>query len=396
VSEFDGAGIDTVHLSFRESPELGALDLIAQLGDLIDAVGLNGGLTPRNRGLHGFENGVTYSAGITVDWTENTGGGPNAGYASVQAKGEFFEGLGAEESAFALLLLSDLKPKSCTRLDLQMTHCTEPLVPAIVRDYRAGLLKTKLKKTFEPKGAETKGGLYPKGATLCHGSRQSENYARQYDKHLEQLVKGDPNPGPPRRRDEVELKGYTAQAVWDELVAVITADGDAPVSTWRAEARYVKQAVRHYLPIRDISQWEGKQVPINWASSAPEPLWWAQHFSEDAVRARRRRGPSSTVLKRIGWMHRQMGGTWLQEYVLERLKVEAAGLDPDAAHEHSLIALQDRMVSCASDRKLLELQDNVPSELRDRATEIWDECVKDAADRNEEERDWLESENPPM
>jgi hypothetical protein len=378
--------VDTLHLSFRESSELGCLDLVQELGDVIDALGLSGGLTARSRGLFGFQNGVTFTAGVLVDWTPRDGEGPNAGYLSMQAKGDFFSSLGAEESALALVLLSDLKPKSCTRIDLQMTHCSGPLVPQIIRDYRAGRLRTRQKKHFEPKGAEVKGGEYPKGATLCHGSRQSENYARQYDKHLEELGKGAPNPGPPRRRDEIELKGLTAQAVWEELVAAVTADADASSPSWMAEARQAKQYLRHYLPIRDTSQWEGQDLPVNWAGKAQEPAWWAEHFSEEAVRARRRRGPSTTLLKRLGYMHKHFGGLYLQGLVLKQLEGEQLFDDWQVASEWAQCSARDRMVAHASERKLEELLDNLPVTEHERATELWWAYVRAAADGDDGER----------
>lgn len=386
MRDFEGSGVDALRLTYRTSPELGGLDLCEELGGLFDAVGLAGGATPRNRGFHGFEHGVSFEAGISIDWTDRDGDGPNAGYASVEAKGQFFSALGAEESALALLLLSDLKPKACTRIDFQQTHCDTLLVPEIIRRYREGLLKTKQKKHFEAKGAELANGLYPKGATLCHGSRKSENYGRQYDKHLEALEKGDPNPGPPRRRDEIELKSLTAQAAWEMLVSELTVELDLPASDFRAEARLAQALVRHHMPIRDISQWEGGKLPVNWASTAPEPAWWAKHFSEEAVRARRRRGPSSTLLKRFGYMHKNFGGLYLQELVLKHLDGDELYEDNAVASEWAQCFIRDRMVSCASDRKLEELLDNLPVAKHDRARQLWDAYVRAAADGDDEER----------
>jgi hypothetical protein len=339
---------------------------------------------------------MAFTCGLQLDWTDGNGEGPNPGYSSLQVKGDFFKQLGPEESTLALLLLNDLKPYRCTRLDAQMTHCTGPLVPQIIKDYRAGLLKTKQKKHFEPKGRETAGGEYPQGATLVHGSRNSENYARQYDKHLEQAAKGAEDPGPPRRRDEIEFKGATAMAIWKELVLVLSEQVDEATPNWMAEARFSKGLIRHYLPIRDVSQWEGKELPVNWAGTAPEPAWWTQHFSEEAIRARRERGPSSTLLKRIGYMNRTFGSLYTQQFVLEALKAEEHEADPLTAADFAQCVVRDRMFTHAKEYRLEELLENLPVAKHERARELWWSAVRAAADGNESEREFLESEKPRM
>jgi len=383
---WEGAAIDTLHLTYRASLSVGGLDLAEELQGLVDAMGLSGGATPRARGLHGFENGLTYICGLQLDWTENNGEGPNPGYSSVQLKGDFFKQLGPEESAFALLFLNDLKPYRCTRIDAQMTHCSGPLVPEIIRDYREGRLRTKQKKYFEPKGREVSGGQYPEGATLVHGSRQSENYARQYDKHLQQAALGIEDVGPPRRRDEIEFKGALAHAVYDDLQIVLNHQADQASTDWMGEARFCKGLIRHYLPIRDTSPWEGKELPVNWGSTAAEPAWWTKYFSEDAIRARRERGPSSTLLKRIGYMNRTFGSLYTQQYVLERLKAEEVQPDTATADDYAQCVVRDRMFSNAKDYRLEELLENLPVQKQARAREIWWEAVRAAADGDDRER----------
>lgn len=395
LSVWEGAGIDTVHLTYRSSLSVGGLDLAQELQGLIDAVGLIGGASPRARGLHGFEHGLSFAAGLQLDWTDGDGEGHNKGYSSLQVKGDFFKSLGPEESALALSLLNDLRPYRCTRIDAQMTHCAEPLVPELIKLYRKGLLRTRYKKTFEPKGSELAGGLYPKGATLTHGSRDSENYARQYDKHLEQESKG-LEAGPPRRRDEVELKGATANAVWKELHVVLNQQIEQATPNWMAEAAFSKGLIRHYLPIRDTSPWEGKELPKNWAGTAVEPAWWAKHFSEEAIRARRERGPSSTLLKRIGYMNRTFGSLYTQQFVLEQLRQEQLTDNVGLASEMAQLIVRDRMFTHAKDYRLDELLENLPVAQHDRAREIWWSAVRAAADGNESERDFEPSENSRM
>jgi hypothetical protein len=385
-----------LHLTFKASLSVGGLDLAEELQGLINALGLSGGATSRHRGVHGFEHGITFAAGLELYWTDGDGEGPNPGYSSLQLKGDFFRQLGPEEATLAFLLLNDLRPYRCTRIDAQMTHCTEPLVPEIIRAFRSSRLRTKQKKTFEPKGREAAGGVYPEGATIVHGSRQSENYARQYDKHLEQLAQGAEDPGPPRRRDEIELKGATALAVWKELVVVLNQQLEQDRPNWMAEAAFCKGLIRHYLPIRDVSQWEGKELPTNWAGTAPEPAWWAKHFSEEAIRARRERGPSSTLLKRIGYMNRTYGSLYTQEFVLEMLKAEERYDDLKVASSYAQCVIRDRLFANAQDHRLEELLENLPVAKHDRARELWWSAVRAAADGEEADRDQAESEKPRM
>jgi hypothetical protein len=337
--------------------------------------------------MHGFEYGVTYVAGVTLDWTPSTGEGPNKGFASVQLKGDFFDRLGAEEAAFAIAWLHECQPYRCTRIDLQQTNCDTPLVPEIIRDYRAGRLRTRHKKFFEPKGLELAKGEYPKGATLVHGTRSSDNYARQYDKHLQLLEIGKvKDPGPPRRRDEVECKGPLAQAVWADLVASVTDDGQLPVPTWEAEARFAQGSIRHLLPIRDITQWEGRDLPTNWASAAPEPAWWAALFTEEAVRARRLKGPSKPFLAALEYPKKAYGGRYAQSLVLLTLQGLAEGQDPEHVALWAALKLRDEFVANASDARLDELLENLPESQHDLARQLWWTNVRCAADADDEER----------
>lgn len=387
LREYEGAGVDTLHLTFRAGLGVGVADLAAQIEALLDALGAPAGVRARPRGMHGFENGVTYVSGLTLDWTPSDGDGPNKGFASVQLKGDFFDRLGPEEASFALAWLHECQPYRCTRIDLQMTNLDTPLVPEIIRAYRSGRLKTKQKKYFEPKGLELANGHYPKGATLVHGTRTSDNYARQYDKHLQLLEIGKvKDPGPPRRRDEVECKGPLAQAVWTDLVQAVTDDGQKPVPTWAAEARFAQGSIRHLLPIRDISQWEGRDLPTNWASTAPEPAWWAELFSEDAVRARRARGPSKPFLAALEYPRKAYGGRYLQDLVMTVLDSITEGVDPAHAMEYATCKVRDAYVANAADSRLDELLENLPAPQHELAKQVWWMAVRQAADADDAER----------
>jgi hypothetical protein len=376
---------------------LGVSEIAAQVEGLIRALDLAAGVTPRARGLHGFECGVTYAAGILLDWTPADGEGPNKGYASAQLKGEFFKTLSPEESAFGLTWLAECLPYRCTRIDIQMTNCETPAVPQIIKGFREGDLRVKQKTFFEPKGLELKNGLYPKGATLCHGTRSSDNYARQYDKHLqEEVVLKNPEPGPPRRRDEIELKAPLAQGVWDDLVSEIRNAALSPQPDWEAEARFVQGRIRHLLPIRDVSQWRDTEMPKNWASTAPEPLWWAELFSEDAVRARREKGLSKPFLARVEYPAKNYGGRFLQDLVLERLKAERIFDGEPGAEMLALLTVRDKYVASASEKYLDELLEQLPESEHDAARAHWWGYVRAQGDGKDAEREWAESDFPRM
>ena len=137
-------------------------------------------------------------------------------------------------------------------------------------------------------------------------------------------------------------------------------------------------------------------MPANWAGTAPEPAWWAAHFSEDAIRARRERGPSTTLLKRIGYMNRNFGSLYLQQHVLEVLKASKVVPTMEEAVRHAEMVVRDRFVSNAKEQRLVELLENLPAADQDLARQLWWDAVTAAADGNEAERDWAESEKPRM
>jgi hypothetical protein len=362
-------------------------EVASQIESLVSSLEAPSGVERRARGLHGFECGVTYRAGILLDWTPADGDGPNKGFASAQFKGDFFKSLSAEESAFAIQWLSECQPYRCTRIDLQMTNCETPLVPEIIKGFRKGTLRVRQKHFFEPKGLELTGGDYPKGATICHGTRTSDNYARQYDKHLQEAnVLRNPDPGPPRRRDEVELKAPLAQSTWTDLVGAVRDAALAPAPDWEAEARFAQARIRHLLPIRDTSQWEGQEMPKNWASTAPEPAWWTELFSEEAVRIRREKGVPKAFLAKVTYPQTAYAGRFLQQLVLDMLEARRFFPDPLEASEAALLKTRDRFVRHAQESALQELLDNLPEADHEDARGWWFAAVRAAADGAENQR----------
>lgn len=366
MCEWERQGVDTVHLTFRESDGVTAGEIVTGLADLFVLLGVPGGITTRDRGFHGFENGLSLAGGAQIDWTDLDGGeGPNRGYTSVQIKGDLLDPLGAEESAFLFRQLAEFKPYRASRIDLQITSRLCPTASELIREFRAGRLRVVRKQYFEPKGQELEGGRYPKGATLCHGNRASDNYCRQYDKDKES------GEGPPRLRTEVELKSYLAAQAWSRLVEALEEEAQAKQSGAGAEVRLVQELVRNYMPLRDTAEWSGTDLPPKWAGTAPEPAWWAALFDQQAVRLRRERGPSKTLRQAFQHAHRQGGGRFLQELVLEQLDLEHRGLEWEEASSEAQCAVRDRYAMHGNDVRLAELLANCRPEQQDRARELW-------------------------
>ena len=365
--EWEGCGLDTVHLTFKESGDLGIGDLVLGLGDLLDEVGLSGDFSQRNRGRNGFEHGLSFLAGVEVDWTDAGSQGPNRASISCQFKGEFFATLGAFEVALFGLSMAEYGVHRCTRADVQITALNCPSAPDLIRDFRAGKLRVVRKKSFEPKGQELEGGRYPKGATICHGARQSDVFVRQYDKDKEE------GNGPQRLRSECELKGQIADGAWNAFVNEWKEGASATAPDLGREVKLSQQLIRQYMPLRDVSQWAPDARPKNWASEAPEPAWWADLFSEQAVRIRRKKAISKSLRDAIAYNRRQGGGRLLQDLILTELDLSKRGYEAQEAAESALCTVRDRYAKHGSESRLEELLRETPVEDHEwiRARWVW-------------------------
>lgn len=387
--DWESTGIDTVHLSYKEGPDLGVSDLILGLGDLFDEIGLTGDFRQRNRGRNGYEHGITFLCGVEVDWTHADGEGPNRASISCQFKGKFFETFGALETALFGLTMAELGEARASRLDVQITSTQCPEAPELIRLFREGKLKVVRKKTFEPKGQELEGGRYPKGATLTHGSRQSSVFIRQYDKHKES------GEGPPRLRTENEFKGDLAAQLWQEFVEGWQQAALGTAQDLASEVKLSQQFVRNYMPLRDVSQWAPDARPKSWASEAPEPEWWAALFSEQAVAVRRKKAISRSLRDGIGHNRRQGGGRFLQDLILTEVHYLNQGYEPSVASEAALCTVRDRMAMHASDARLQELLQETPAKDHEAIKYRWAWYGKNGADQEDRDRDESGS-YPPM
>lgn len=388
-SDWNSTGIDTVHLTFKETADLGIGDLVLGLGDLFDEIGLTGDFKQRNRGRNGFENGLSFLAGVEVDWTDSNSNGPNRSSISCQFKGKFFATFGALETALFGLSMAEFGPVRASRLDIQVTSTECPTAPELIKKFRAGQLKVVRKKSFEPKGQELEGGRYPKGATLAHGSRQSDVYIRQYDKHLET------GEGPKRLRTELECKADLATQMWELYVEGWQEAALGTAQDLASEVRLSQQLIRKYMPLRDVSQWAPDARPKSWASEAPEPKWWADLFSEQAIALRRKKAISRSLRDAVAYNRRQGGGRFLQDLILTELMISKQGWDDQEAAEAALCTVRDRYAMHAPDTRLEELLRETPPEDHEWIKSRWAWYGKNGADQEEREADGLQS-YPPM
>lgn len=293
VSTWNTSGPDTVHLTFKEGPQRSPIELAALLGEFQAMHDLPSSPVGRDRGVQGFGSAaVDEAAGLRLDWTRPGQEGNNAGFFCIQVKGTWFENADGETAADFLELLENYGPYRCTRIDFQQTtRTTEHLTPWWIGEFEAGRLRVIGRKHFEPRGSKNADGDYPEGATLYHGSRKSERFARQYDKHLES------SHGPPRRRDEVEIKGETARNSWTELHDQLLACEQLGTSRGATLHSFSKSSIRAFLPIRDTSPWAGKELPTKWTTMASEPTTWSTLFDDDPITVKPRERRVSAFIK---------------------------------------------------------------------------------------------------
>ncbi len=227
-----------------------------------------------------------------MDWTRPNEEGNNAGVFCLQIKGQWFEAADGETAADFLQLMQAYGVYRCTRIDFQQTTKTSKyLTPWWIDQFEKGALRVIGKKHWEPRGARDHSGGYPEGATLYHGSRNSERYSRQYDKHLQA---GDTLK---RRRDEIEIKGQSARDLWQQMHDELLECEKLGASRGHTLHSFTKSSIRALLPIRDTSRWLGQELPKKWAQVAKEPSNWATLFDDEPLQVKPRERKLTSLLK---------------------------------------------------------------------------------------------------
>ena len=341
------------------------------------------GTVIRDRGVSGFESAaVDSAAGLRLDWTPIGGEGVNKGYFCLQVKGEWFEKADGEVTADFLQLLDAYGIYRITRIDFQQTTCTRKyLTPWWISAFDLGALRVVGKKFYEPRGKKVSSDSYPAGATVYHGARTSERFARQYDKHKKAGI------GPPRRRDEIEIKGDSSRRLWSELMADFAHGEQLGEERGPRLHAFSKAAIRAYLPIRDTSRWLGKELPKNWAQLAEEPMNWSELFTEEAATIQPAPKRVTSLLKSYRYANQNFGAAIAATTIQRIVEQEEKGYAPWEAAEEAYKSVIDDFVNNANEDRVMEFFSELPPSKRSHYEALWINFVRTAASNEERVRD---------
>ena len=383
VSSWNTCGPDTVHLTFKEGGGRTPTELASLLEEFQKQYDLPTSAVVRDRGVQGFASAaVDEAAGLRLDWTRPNEEGNNPGYFCLQIKGTWFEAADGETQADFLQLMQAYGIYRCTRIDFQQTHrTTTRLTPWWIRKFEAGEFRVVGKKHFEPRGVKDALNRYPSGATLYHGSRSSERFSRQYDKHLEADF------GPPRRRDEVELKGQTARDLWEQLHSELLTTEQLGTSRGATLHSFSKSTIRALLPIRDTSRWVGKTLPRNWTSMAAEPTTWATLFDDDPITVKPRERKVTHLLKSYRYANNNFGSAVSVMFCKYLLEYKSLGDTPQEASDNAYARLVDDFVLGANEERAMDFVSELEPSIREEVRNQWFAVLSNAASNEERVRD---------
>lgn len=380
---WDRCGPDTLHCTFKEGPSRTPEDFACLLQEFQVGRDLPTAAVVRDKGVSGFENSaVDSAAGLRLDWTKLSGEGANKGYFCLQVKGEWFDKADGPATVDLLQLLDAYGIYRVTRIDIQQTVVTRKyLTPWWIDAFDAGALRVIGKKYYEPRGKKSGSSDYPAGATLYHGSRTSERFARQYDRHKKVDV------GPPRRRDEIEIKGDSCRRLWDELMGDLAQGEQTEMARAERLTAFSKGAIRAYLPIRDTSRWLGRDLPKDWAQYAEEPMNWKELFEQDAIGIQPAPKRVTSLLKSYRYANQNFGAAVAATCIQRIDDLEREGWAPWEAAEEAYKSILDDFVNHANEDRVKEFFDELPPSRRNDYERHWIEFVRTAASNEERLRD---------
>ena len=337
-----GCGPDTLHLTYREAPGKTPEELSQLLAEFAKLYEIPTDTVKRDKGVSGFASAaVDQAAGLRLDWTRPGEEGTNPGYFCLQVGGRFFSQADGEVQADFLQLLEAYRPYRATRLDIQQTVRTDlRLTPWWIKQFDAGKYRVIARKHYEQRGKKDHLGNFPEGATIYHGSRSSERYGRQYDKHLES------GHGLPRRRDEIEIKGESCRNLYDELHRALLKCDQTGQPRGAALYTFSKRSIRAFLPIRDVSRWDTNTLPQNWAQMAEEPLSWSTLFEEDPLTIKPREAKVTSLIKSYRYATNNFGAAIAVRHAHLARDAELQGLDAEIAWS---CAAQEVLQDCYRD-----------------------------------------------
>jgi len=384
---WETCGPDTIHATFREGGTRTPEDLAALLQEFQLGHDLPTSAVIRDRGVSGFEAAaVDKAAGLRLDWTRPSGEGANKGYFCLQVKGEWFDSADPQTTADFIQLLEAYGIYRITRLDIQQTVETKRyLTPWWVNAFDKGMLRVVGKKYYQPAGLKAGANEYPAGATLYHGSRTSERFARQYDRHKKTGV------GPPRRRDEIEIKGDSSRRLWAELIEELAQGEQLERDRAATLHAFSKSAIRAYLPIRDISRWRGRDLPKDWAQYAEEPMNWTELFQEEARGIQPAPQRVTSLLKSYRYATKNFGSAVAAMAASGYVEDRRNGYGSFEAQSRMYSRVMDDFVLAANEDRVHEFFAEYPRGLRDEMEIVWESmkqrCASDAEERRDDDMD---------
>ena len=324
-------GPDTLHLTYREGAHRTPEEFSRLLEEFNKLYEIPSATVQRDKGLSGFaSSAVDKAAGLRLDWTRPGEEGQNQGYFCLQVGGRWFSHADGETAADFLQLLEAYGPLRATRLDIQQTVRTDTrLTPWWIKQFESGKFRVQARKHYEPRGKKDASGDYPEGATLYHGSRSSERFARQYDKHLQS------GNGLPRRRDEIEIKGESCRNLYEEMHRALLSCEQTGQPRGEALYSFSKRSLRAYMPVRDVSRWAGRKLPRNWGQMAKEPTTWATLFDEDALTVKPREVKVTDLIKSYRYATRNFGAAVAIRHTHLARDLELDGLPADIAWQQA-------------------------------------------------------------
>ena len=205
--------------------------------------------------------------------------------------------------------------------------------------------------------------------------------SRQYDKHLQAQH------GPPRRRDEVEVKGESARNLWQQLHDELLRTEQLGTSRGATLHSFSKGTIRALLPIRDTSRWKGRALPQNWSSMAIEPTTWATLFDNDPIQVKPRERKVSSLIKSYRYANDNFGAALSVMCAQRYLANRRAGLDEEEAAKDAYIQGMDDATLAANEDRVREFCAELPPEERDEVFGQWMKMNQVAASNNERVRD---------
>ena len=376
-------GPDTLHLTFKQGAYRTPEEFACLLEEFQRMYELPTGKVVRDRGLQGFANSaVDEPAGLRLDWTKANEEGNNQGFFCLQVKGKWFTAADGETAADFLQLLESYGPYRCSRLDFQQTvETTEYLTPWFIEQFEAGNLRVIGKKNFEPRGLIDVEGGSTAGRTLYHGSRTSDRFIRQYDKHLESKY------GPPRRRDEIEAKGHTARELWSSLHKELVDQEQQGMQRGATLHAFSKSTIRSLIPIRDTSRWVGKPLPRKWTEMANEPSSWSSLFSTDALAVKPRQRTVSSMLKSYRYATSNFGAAVAATACTRLLEEREKEPDGHTADWNAYSSVVEDFIKAANEDRVMAFFNEAPPSQRKELRRLWLSMVSTAGTNVEAERD---------